>query len=108
MEQLMVVSQANGVWCVEVRGYLEPVVFQSAGDAERVARRLACCFAEAGYDVGIQVRDDHDAVVGAHRYFATPPAPALEEPSASASASTPWRRRAVDSSPERISAVSCS
>lgn len=106
MEQRIVVSHANGAWCVEARGYLEPVVFQSAGDAERVARRLACCFAEAGYDVGVQVRDDHDALVGAHRYFATPPALALDELSASASGSTPWSRRAVDSSPERISAVS--
>jgi hypothetical protein len=100
MEQLIEISHVNGAWCVEVRGCLEPVMFRSGGQAEQVARRLACCFAEAGHDARIQVRDMHNALVGAHRYFAASPDLALTEISRTTAASTPWTRRTVASGSE--------
>ncbi|MDB5441057.1 MAG: hypothetical protein JWM33_3484 [Caulobacteraceae bacterium] len=105
MEQLIEVSHANGAWLVEARGYFEPMIFRSGGQAEKVARRLAHCFAGIGRDARIQVHDRHNALVGAHRYLATPDF-ALEELPRATSSSTPRRRRAIASRSERISAVS--
>lgn len=106
MEQLIAVSFSNGAWFVEARECLEPMLFSSGGRAEQVARRLACCLAEAGSDVRIEVRDKHNTLVGAHCYFAAPPDLPLPDKSDLATASAFWRRRAIANSSERISAVS--
>jgi len=106
VEQLIEVSHANGVWFVQAWGCLEPVVFRSGGQAEAVARRLACCLAQAGCDARIEVHDKHNTLVGAHCYFAVPSGSSFENEPVSAAPSAPWRRRAVANSCERISAVS--
>ena len=106
MEQLIEVSHANGAWFVEAWGCLEPVLFRSGGQAEKVARRLACCLAQAGCDARIEVYDKHNALVGAHCYFAMSPGSTFgEEPDALAPPA-PWRRPAVANGSERDSAVS--
>ena len=44
------------------------MLFRSGGEAEWVARRLACCLAGAVCDARIEVHDKHNAA--AHRHFA--------------------------------------
>ena len=106
MEQLIDVSHANGAWFVQAWGCLEPVLFRSGGQAEAVARRLACCLAQAGCDARIEVHDKHNTLVGAHCYFAVGSVSTFEDAPAPAAPSAPWRRRAVANNSERISAVS--
>jgi hypothetical protein len=71
VEQLIEVSHVGGAWRLDVQGGFEPTLFLSGGRAESTARRLACCFAEAGCDARVQVHDKQHVLVGDHRYFAS-------------------------------------
>jgi hypothetical protein len=69
MDQLIEVSHLNGAWTLSARGCLEPTLYVSGGQAEQAARRLACAFANVGYDAFVHIHDGQDLLVGDHHYF---------------------------------------
>ena len=69
MLTLIAVSHLNGAWRLDVEG-CEPRLYLSGGNAERDARRLACCLAECGCEAQVHIRDKQDVLVGDHCFYA--------------------------------------